>query len=143
MAESFVTHSPEELGEALEALAREEKSSAEVLETLMRSRAFTLLDRPWPGHAAADDGIRLITVEDPAGGKDRMLGLFSSEDKALDARAQSPAFEHLARVEVLWAFLKLEEGAGVVVNPGSERAFRVPPEVAANLKQAVQQAVAQ
>ena len=53
MAESFVRHTPEELEEALQALAREDKSGGEVLETLMRSSAFTLLDRPWPGHAAA------------------------------------------------------------------------------------------
>lgn len=143
MAETFVRHSPEDLQAALEALAREEKSGGEVLETLMRSKAFTLLDRPWPGHAAADEGIRLVTVEDPAGGDTRMLGLFTSEDRATAAKVQSPAFEHLARVEVLWAFLKLEDGSGVVVNPGDERAFRIPPDVASNLKQAVQQAVSQ
>lgn len=143
MAESFVQHDPEDLAEALEALARGEKESSDVLETLMRSRVFTLLDRPWPGHAAADDGIRLINVEDPGGSDSRMLGLFTSEDKAMAARSESPDFEHLARVEVLWAFLKLESGYGVVVNPNDEKAFRVPPEVASNLQQAVQQAVAQ
>lgn len=143
MAESFVRHDPEELAEALDALAREEKTGEEVLEILMRSKAFTLLDRPWPGHAAADEGIRLITVEDPAGTEARMVGLFTSEEKATAAREQSPAFEHLARVEVLWAFLKLESGAGVLVNPGDDRAFRIPPEVASNLQKAVQQAVSQ
>lgn len=143
MAESFVRHTPEELQDALEALAREEKTGGEVLETLMRSKAFTLLDRPWPGHASADDGIRLVTMEDPAGTDARMLGLFTSEERALAAKPQSPAFEHLARVEVLWAFLKLEAGSGVLVNPGDERAFRIPPDVASNLRQAVQQAVSQ
>lgn len=142
MSDSFVMHSPEDLGEALEALARDEKSNGEMLETLMRSRAFTLVDRPSPGSGVPDEGTRVMTVADPRG-EARMMGLFTSAEKARSARAQSPAFEHLARVEVLWAFLRLEEGSGVLLNPGDERSFRIPPEVAANLKQAVQQAVNQ
>lgn len=142
MSEPFVKHSPEELGEALENMAGDQVDNGEMLETLVRSKAFTLLDRPWPGSAAADDGIRLINVEDPRG-ECRMLGLFTSAEKAEAAKAQSPAFEHLARVEVVWALLKLEEGTGVLLNPADDKAFRIPPDVAANLKQAVQQAIAQ
>lgn len=142
MTDDFIKHSPEELGEALEALARNEKTNGEMLETLMRSRAFTLVDRPSPGGGVPDEDVRVMTVEDPRG-QARMMGLFTSAEKARAGRAQSPSFEHLARVEVLWAFLRLEEGSGVMLNPGDDRSFRIPPEVAANLKQSVQQAVNQ
>lgn len=142
MAESFIKNSPEELGEALEALAREELNNGEMLETLMRSKAFTLLDRALPDSGEPDEGVQLVSVEDPRG-EARMTGLFTSTEKAAAARAGSPGFEHVAQVEVLWAFLKLEEGSGVLLNPGDDRTFRIPPEVAANLKQAVQQAVNQ
>lgn len=72
-----------------------------------------------------------------------MAGLFTSAEKAGAQRGESPGFDHVARVEVLWAFLQLDDGLGVLLDPGDERSFRIPPEVAANLKQAVQQAVNQ
>lgn len=140
--DTFITNSPDDLAAALDSLARDEIDNGTMLETLMRSKAFTLLDRPSPGSGVPDEGVRLVTVDDPRG-EARMMGLFTSTEKAGVARAQSPGFEHLARVEVVWAFLKLEDGTGVMVNPGDDRSFRIPPEVAANLKQAVQQAVSQ
>lgn len=142
MTDTFVKYSPDELGEALQALARDELSNGEMLETLMRSKAFTLLDQAAPEGGQPDEGVRLVSVEDPRG-ETSMMGLFTSAEKANAAREQSPAFEHIAQVEVLWAFLKLEDGAGVLVNPGDDQSFRIPQEVAANLKQAVQQAVNQ
>jgi hypothetical protein len=142
MTDTFVKYSPDELGEALQALAQDEKSKGDMLETLMRSKAFTLLDRPAPEGVEPDEGVRVLTVEDPRG-EARMMGLFTSAEKARASGAQSPEFEHLAQVEVIWAFLKLEDQMGVVLNPDDDRSFRIPPEVAANLKQAVQQAVNQ
>lgn len=140
--DTFITYSPDDLAAALDSLAEDEIDNGAMLETLMRSRAFTLLDRPSPGGGVPDEGVRLVIVDDPHG-EARMMGLFTSAEKAQSARGRSPGFEHVARVEVVWAFLKLEAETGVMVNPGDDRSFRIPPEVAANLQQAVQQAVSQ
>lgn len=143
MKETFITNSPDDLEVALGELEREEKSNGEFLESLMRSKAFTLLDRPWGGDVAGSHDVRLVTVEDEGDddGKSRMLGLFTSPEKAQAIRAQAPDFQHVARVDVLWAFLHLESGCGVMVNPGQETSFRIPPEAAASLKQSVMKAL--
>lgn len=138
--EQFITNTPEDLEKALGELSRHEKNNGEFLEALMRSKAFTLLDRPWAGDMAAADDVRLVTVQDPQG-QGRMLGLFTSAEKARAVQPEAPAFEHLARVDVLWAMLRLEDGCGVMVNPGQDTSFRIPAQVAGNLRESVRKAI--
>jgi|GEM_PF-7002381 len=143
MNETFITNSPDDLERALDERQREKKSNGEFLEALMRSKAFTLLDRPWGGDVAGSQDVRVVTVEDEDGDEagTRMLGLFTSAEKARAVQPRAPDFQHLARVDVLWAFLRLEPGLGVMVNPGQDLSFRIPPEVAGSLRQSVMKAL--
>lgn len=138
--EQFIVNAPEDLERALGELSRHEINNGEFLEALVRSKAFTLLDRPWGGEASASDEVRLMTVDDPED-EGRMMGLFTSEEKAREAQGQAPGFEHLARVDVLWALLRLESGCGVMVDPGQDTSFRIPAKVAANMRQSVRDAI--
>lgn len=138
--DEFIVNSPEDLERALGELSRHEKNNGEFLEAMVRSKAFTLLDRPWSGELGDAEGIRLVTVSDPKG-EGRLMGLFTSEDKARAVQPEAPEFEHLARVDVLWALLRLEKGCGVMVNPGQETGFRIPPKVAGDLQASVRKAI--
>lgn len=137
--DQFITNSPEDLARALDELSRKEKNNGEFLEALVRSKAFTLVDRPRE-ESADNESVRLMTVDDPQG-EGRMMGLFTSSANAQAMQAEAPGFEHLARVDVLWALLRLEPGSGVMVDPGRDTSFRIPAQVAENLKQSVRKAL--
>lgn len=137
--DQFITNSPEDLARALDELSRNEKDNGEFLEALVRSKAFTLVDRP-RGESGDDEAVRLMTVDDPQG-EGRMMGLFTSSGNAQAMQSEAPGFEHLARVDVLWALLRLEPGCGVMVDPGRDTSFRIPSQVADNLKESVRKAL--
>lgn len=137
--DQFITNSPEDLARALGELSRERMDNGAFLEALVRSKAFALVDRS--GDQSGDeDAVRLMTVDDPQG-EGRMMALFTSAGNAQALQAEAPDFEHLARVDVLWALLRLEKGCGVMVDPGRDPSFRIPPQVGESLQQSVRKAI--
>lgn len=143
MAESFVKLGPEDVEQALNDLAERKLDNTEFLQTLMQSKLFTLLDRPGGGAIAADkDDVKLLRIADEQGGG-KMIALFTNAENARESRSQAPGFEHLGRVDVVWALLHVDDGLGVLINPGLPHTFRIPPEGAAHLRQTVEQAIEQ
>lgn len=109
-----------------------------VLNDLIMSKIYVLLDRPWEGTGAPNHETRLLHVSDGDDRTQTMLALFTSQqayDKVL--RLPGNIFIHPALVDAPWAFLSIAPEAGIYINPNSPTgAFRIGPEVAQKLRAA-------
>lgn len=140
MEDKFVKLGPEDVEQAFQELINEKLDNTQFLETLMQSKLFTMMDQPPEGALASEKGnARMLRFQDAKSG-DEMVALYTEQEDARKAREQAPDFEHLGRVDVLWALLHMEANQGLMVNSKEGRAFRIAPEGVAQLRSSVQQA---
>jgi hypothetical protein len=137
------SNSPEipllDLTEALAAFHAEDTltSRAAVIVSLTISSVTVLLDSPWDGKSLPQPDTRFMLVSDGDNVEQPMLALFSDKTKAEGFRQNidiGNQFEHIVEVSGSWSLLGVEEGMGIMIDPNQSTAFRIAPELAAQLR---------
>lgn len=116
-----------------------------VLVALATSPVTVILDQPWDGVSLPDPDTRFLLVSDGKDTAQPMLAIFSDQDSAQRFRQDvglGSEFEHLVEVSGSWSLLGVAEGMGVMINPNQSTAFRITPELAAQLRSDVEEAMA-
>jgi hypothetical protein len=126
------------LEDALANATGSDESRLAFLDLFMRSRITVVLDRPWDGRSLPSLEMRLLFVTDGSNHEQPMLALFTNETLANAVIADVEQFKHPVEVDAAWAMLGVFESAGAVINPNSTPNFRISPEVATVLREAVQ-----
>jgi Flp pilus assembly protein TadD len=130
------------LDTALKTVDDTSESRANLIKVLAGSVIYVLADKPWDKHSPPDSSMRLLLVSDGPNQLQPMLAVFSNPERANkyleDNRSLQHPFQHVLEVEMGWASLGIPLRAGVMLNPNSERSFRISPEVSAKLRDAAQ-----
>lgn len=105
-----------------------------ILQLLFDARVFVVLDQPWDGRALPSTDMHLLLVSDGKNNQQAMLALFTNREKCAAVPKGDSPFDYPVEVDGKWALLGVPEGAGILVNPNSAPAFRVTPQLAAELK---------
>jgi tetratricopeptide (TPR) repeat protein len=133
------------LNAALDAAGGGPEHVINFIQVLARSSAFVVTDKPWDSRTPPEKGMRLMLVSDGSNEKQVMLAIFTTREHAsnylhtLDD-VQHP-FKTIAQVDMAWAALGIPANAGIMINPNSEHAFRISPEVAMRLRRSAQLSV--
>lgn len=131
-----------ELEEALASYEDSLDNRRKILQTLMGSRVFVVLDRPWDGRSLPSTEMRMLFVSDGENKEQPMLALFTAKDKSAAVPTEGSPFQHPVEVDAAWAFLGVPKEAGVLVNPNSMPGFRILPALAAELRHIAQKYLA-
>lgn len=116
-----------------------------VLVALATGSVTVILDRPWDGASLPKPDTRFLLVSDGENTEQPMLAIFSDRDRAQRFRQDvglGNEFEHLVEVSGSWSLLGVTEGTGVMIDPNQSTAFRIAPELAAQLRSDVEEAMA-
>ena len=127
------TPNPVALEQALVRFEDSAEGRKAVLEVLLTSRVWLLLDQPWDGRSLPSTETRLLFVSDGEDQQQAMLAMFTDRGRAEAAMPAMGDFRHAVEVDAQWALLGVIPGAGVRINPNSEPSFRILPELAAEL----------
>lgn len=117
-----------------------EKNRFEVLRAYAVGRIAVILDRAWDGESLPDSSTRFLMVSDGSDTTQPMLAVFTGIERArryLEQLGDRAGFDHPTTVAGGWSLMGLPEGAGVFVNPNQQPAFRIGPDAAARLREAV------
>ena len=136
-----------ELTEALAAFHEEDTltSRASVIVSLTISTVTVILDKPWDGKSPPERDTRFLLVSDGDNAEQPMLALFSDKSKAQSFRQGfdiGSQFEHIVEVSGSWSLLGVEDGMGVMIDPNQPTGFRIAPELAAQLRNDVEETMA-
>lgn len=115
-----------------------------VLVALATSSVTVILDQPWDGASLPKPDTRFLLVSDGNDIEQPMLAIFSDQDCAQRFRQEANLgneFEHLVEVSGSWSLLGVTEGMGVMIDPNQSTAFRITPELAAQLRSDVEEAM--
>ena len=115
-----------------------------VLAALATSAVTVILDQPWDGASLPELDTRFLLVSDGNNTEQPMLAIFSTRDCAQRFRHDvdlGNEFEHLVEVSGSWSLLGVTEGVGVMIDPNQSTAFRITPELAAELRNDVREAM--
>ena len=115
-----------------------------VLVALATSPVTVILDQPWDGASLPDPDTRFLLVSDGKNTEQAMLAIFSNHDRAQRFSHDvdlGNEFEHLVEVSGSWSLLGVTEGTGVMIDPNQPTAFRITPELAAQLRNDVREAM--
>ncbi|HEY3645584.1 MAG TPA: SseB family protein [Gammaproteobacteria bacterium] len=133
------TQTPATLVEALERFEDSTEGRQAVLQHLLRSRVFVLLDKPWDGRSLPNTETRLLYVSDGDDKQQAMLALFTDRAKAEQVMPAMGEFRYAVEVDAPWALLSLAPNTGVRINPNLEPAFRILPQLALEVRKLVEQ----
>ena len=117
------------------------------IQALASSRAWVIADRDWDGYRRPERGTQVLMVSDGADRSRPMAAVFTLRGHAESYLKSMPesrhAFRHPAEPPMAWVLLGLPPGAGIMVNPGSSRAFRINHEAVAELRRETEAVLAQ
>lgn len=105
-----------------------------VLEKFIAARVYVLLDRPWDGRVLPSTEMRLLYVSDGENQEQAMLAVFTNKANAESVMDKMGEFQHPVEVDSKWALLGASPGVGVRINPNCEPAFKILPELTAELR---------
>jgi len=138
-----VTQAPTSLIEALERFQDTVEGRQTVLQQFLRARVFVLLDRPWDGRSLPNSETRLLFVSDGENKEQAMLAVFTGRVQAETAMRDMGEFNQPVEVDAQWALLAVPPDTGVRINPNSEPAFRILPELTVELRRIAERSLAQ
>ena len=105
--------------------AREGKVSMQVLvETLLASPVFVLLDREPPKDGRLGPETRPLVLANAAG--QTVFAVFTAPERANAWLQREPDFRHGLMVDFRWLLPGIADGVGLVVNPGTDLGFEMP-----------------
>jgi hypothetical protein len=113
------------------------ESLRNVLMVLVTARVKLLLNKPWDGTSPPQPGTRMLYVSDGTDQRQPMLAVFTSDGFIDEFKSGDHEFIHLAEVDARFAIHRVEPGTGIMINPNSNRAFRITPELATTLRQEI------
>lgn len=137
------TQTPATLVEALERFEDSKEGREIVLQKLLRSRVFVLLDKPWDGRSLPSTETRLLYVSDGEDKQQAMLALFTDRARAEQVMRGMGEFQYAVEVDAPWALLSVAPNTGVRINPNVEPSFRILPNLAIELRKLVEHNQAQ
>ena len=137
------TQSPAPLVEAFTRFEDSAEGRQAVLQQLLRSRVFVLLDKPWDGRSLPNSETRLLYVSDGDDKQQAMLALFTDRARAEQVMPSMGEFRYAVEVDAPWALLSVVPNAGVRINPNVEPGFRILPNLAIELRKMVEHNQAQ
>lgn len=132
------------LDELLDA-ATDAQGRLRFIQALASSRAWVIADQDWDGHRKPARGTQILMVSDGADRRQPMAAVFTARSHAERYLQGIPGgghdFRHPAEPPMAWVLLGLPTGAGIMVNPGGARAFRIAPEIAMDLSRNAEQSL--
>lgn len=105
-----------------------------VLTTLMRSKVYMVLDKPWDQGQAPPVGAQFLIVSDGEDKEHPMLALFTDAAKVAAVPVENSGFQYPVEVAAGWALLGVPPGTGIRINPNSAPGFRILADLAAQLR---------
>jgi len=117
-------------GEDPEAAAR-----GQVFACLAAGTLALLSSDPPSADGRPASGSRPMLVSDGPDTGQPMLAVFSTRERAEAFHRTEGGYEYPVEVPGLWAVLATPAESGIVVNPNQSLAFRIPPHVAALLRE--------
>jgi hypothetical protein len=137
------TQSPATLVETLDRFEDSTEGRQAVLQQLLRSRVFVLLDKPWDGRSLPNSEMRLLYVSDGEDKQQAMLALFTDRARAEQVVPNMGEFRYVVEVDAPWALLSVAPNTGVRINPNVDPSFRILPNLAVELRKMVEHNQAQ
>lgn len=114
------------------------ESRRQVLGTLIRTRVYVVMDKPWDSEHTLDPGSHLLLVSDGENANQAMLALFTSKEKIAAVPTADSPFQYPVEVDARWALLGVPKAAGIRINPNSAPGFRIDADLSAQLRGAVE-----
>lgn len=115
----------------------------QVLGTLVKTRVYVVMDKPWDTQRALDPDSHLLLVSDGENKNQAMLALFTSKDKVAAVPTADSPFQYPVEVDARWALLGVPKSAGIRINPNSAPGFRIDANLSAQLRSAVERTLPQ
>jgi hypothetical protein len=112
-----------------------QRTQAEFLQQLLRSRICLLMSAPWDGRSVPDASARVLLIADPQRKTQQNLAVFTTQARATAFQPHAPGFQPV-EIDAFMAFLSLRDGQGMVVNPRDALAFRLTPQTAVQVRDA-------
>ncbi|HET7674430.1 MAG TPA: SseB family protein [Gammaproteobacteria bacterium] len=135
MAEALLDLPPQnEIEELLLAGHRGEATREDFMRRILGWTLMVLSDDEPRADAAPEEMLNLLCVTDGANRDQLMVAAFTAGQRAEGYRSAGE-FSHLAQLPAPVLFAAVPDGMGVIINPNSKLNFRVPPEVAAKLRE--------
>ena len=128
----------------LDAVGDDVESRMRFLQTLATSRIWLLTNLQWDGNGRPPQGMQPAFVSDGPNLQQGMLAAFTDRihaERYAAGAANGSSFVHPLEAGTAWAFLGLPAEMGVMINPNSQKAFRIPPDIAAELRRSLKRAI--
>ena len=109
----------------------------DVLQALMESRVYTLVDKDPGPEGKWDDSISPLILANQAGKP--LLAVFTAEERAASWPQQYPQFKFGFFADFYWWVKGIDAAFGIVVNPGSSAGMELLAPLVQELKVAAQQ----
>lgn len=136
------SEAPSALETALSAFEDSVDNRRNLLTLLLKSKVVVVLDTPWDGRSLPSTSAHMLFVSDGENTQQAMLAVFTGQERAEAFPTAGSPFKHPVVVDMLWALLGLPKEAGIMLNPNSGPAFRITPELGAELRGLAEQQLA-
>lgn len=111
-------------------------STAGLIEQLLASQVFILLDRDPGPEDARDDEARPLLLSNAQG--QPVLAMFSAPERAISMTVSFPQYGFGLQVEFRWLLRLVRPGVGLVMNPGAVAGFELPADTVLALQAELQ-----
>lgn len=111
-------------------------STAGLIEQLLASQVFILLDRDPGPEDARDDEARPLLLSNAQG--QPVLAMFSAPERAISMAVSFPQYGFGLQVECRWLLRLVRPGVGLVMNPGAMAGFELPADTVLALQAELQ-----
>lgn len=110
------------------------ESLRKVLYVLVTARVKVLINKPWDGLSQPEPDTRMLFVSDGKNEQQPMLALFTNDACAAEFQVDNNPFGNLVEIDARLAIHRVDAGCGIMINPNSDLAFRITPELAKTLR---------
>lgn len=130
--------SPVNLEDALKSSNDDLASRSRIIQALVGSTVYILVDKAWDGRSKPDKDLRFAIVSDGSNQQQAMLAVFSNHQHCMQylrsIESVSHPFKHTVMAPMTWLLSGITPGTGIMVNPNSTPAFRILPALVQELR---------